>query len=476
MGTEAYGLVGFFTMLQAWFNLLDLGLTPTIGRETARLRAGIWDSVGFRQLFRALNGIFLLIALIGGGGLFLFSSFIAKDWLKVQDLPLAEVQLAVQIMAISISLRWMCGLYRGVIAGSEMLVWIGGFNVVIANFRFVLVLPVMWYFGATPTVFFIHQLLVAILQITILFIKTSRLLPDLNVHQRIGWSLAPVKPLLKFSLTIAFTSSVWVLVTQTDKLVLSGILPLEEYGYFTLAVLVASGIMVIGGPISGAIMPRMARLEAEGDRDEVLRIYRQATQFVTIIAGSATVTLVFCAEPLLWAWTGDSVLAKQAAPILRLYAMGNGILAVAAFPYYLQYAIGNLKLHFIGNFIFLFTLIPSIIWAAIYYGAVGAGCAWLFANVLYFFVWVSVVHHKIAPGLHLEWLGKDITIIFIPMVLVGLFLMLFDITGCSRFGIFLKIMLFGLFVILLASLFSSNARCYLSKVLGRNSLNGFTKP
>ena len=37
MGAEAYGLVGFFSMLQAWFNLLDLRLTPTIGRETARL-------------------------------------------------------------------------------------------------------------------------------------------------------------------------------------------------------------------------------------------------------------------------------------------------------------------------------------------------------------------------------------------------------------------------------------------------------
>jgi len=40
MGAEAYGLVGFFTMLQAWFGLLDLGLTPTIARETARYRGG----------------------------------------------------------------------------------------------------------------------------------------------------------------------------------------------------------------------------------------------------------------------------------------------------------------------------------------------------------------------------------------------------------------------------------------------------
>jgi O-antigen/teichoic acid export membrane protein len=33
MGAEACGLVGFFTMLNALFQLLDMGLTPTLARE-----------------------------------------------------------------------------------------------------------------------------------------------------------------------------------------------------------------------------------------------------------------------------------------------------------------------------------------------------------------------------------------------------------------------------------------------------------
>jgi O-antigen/teichoic acid export membrane protein len=55
MGSEAYGLIGFFAMLQAWFGILDLGLTPTIGRETARYRAGVLPALAFRQLYRALQ-------------------------------------------------------------------------------------------------------------------------------------------------------------------------------------------------------------------------------------------------------------------------------------------------------------------------------------------------------------------------------------------------------------------------------------
>ena len=48
-------------MLQAWFNLLDLGLTPTVGRETARYRAGAMSSLDFRRLFRSLHCIFFMI-------------------------------------------------------------------------------------------------------------------------------------------------------------------------------------------------------------------------------------------------------------------------------------------------------------------------------------------------------------------------------------------------------------------------------
>lgn len=41
MGAEAFGLVGFFAMLQVWFNLLNVGLTPAMVHETACFRDGV---------------------------------------------------------------------------------------------------------------------------------------------------------------------------------------------------------------------------------------------------------------------------------------------------------------------------------------------------------------------------------------------------------------------------------------------------
>lgn len=421
MGAEAYGLVGFFTMLQAWFNLLDMGLTPTVARETARFRGGATDALSYRRLLRALQLIFFAVALLGGGAMFVFSGLIADRWLNAQTLPLAQVQVALQLMAVGVALRWMSGLYRGCISGSERLVWLGGFNAFVATLRFLGVLPVLIWVGHSPTVFFTYQLLVAVVELAGLAAKSYGLFPGLPQGQSLGWSpvslFAPIKPVLRFSLSIAFTSSVWVLVTQTDKLVLSKLLPLADYGYFTLAVLAASGVMMISGPISGALLPRMARLQAEGDEVGLICLYRNATQMVAVISVPVCLVLSVFAEQVLWVWTGDVVVANEAAPILRLYAVGNGVLSLSAFPYYIQYAKGNLKLHMIGNLLFLILLIPSLIYVTILYGVLGAAWVWVLVNSLYFLIWVPIVHFRFLPKLHIRWLYQDV----LPTLVAGVF-------------------------------------------------------
>jgi O-antigen/teichoic acid export membrane protein len=420
MGAEAYGLVGFFAMLQGLFSLLDFGLTPTISRQTAQYNAGAETALNFRRLFRALSSIFLVIAIIGGSLLFTLNDLIAERWLKIENLSITEVLFSLQVMAICIALRWMTGLYRGVISGFEKIVWLSIANSMIATLRFPGVLLYMYYFGFSVRSFFTYQLSVAVMEYLCLATKSFKLLPRVDPKDTIGWSLEPVKPLLGFALTIAFTSSVWVLLTQLDKLVLSGILPLSDYGYFTLAVLVAGGILQLSTPISAPIMPRLARLQGEQQFEQMRQVYLNATQFVSVIVVTAGIVLAGLAKPVLYAWTGDINLAVKAAPVLMLYSLGNTLLALGAFPYYLQYAKGDLKYHFIGNILFIVVLVPTIIWAATSYGAVGAGWVWFLTQVAFLLFWVSYVHKKIEPNINIQWFKS-----FVPsLISVSIFIAL----------------------------------------------------
>ncbi|GAB1152045.1 MAG: oligosaccharide flippase family protein [Shewanella algae] len=464
MGAESYGLIGFFTLLQSWFSLLDLGLSPTISRETARYHSRSLTPLSFRQLYRSLSIIFTVIAILGGGGLLVTSEIITTKWLTFETLNEVDVLLAVQIMGISVAFRWMGGLYRGIITGSELIVWLSVFNIGIATLRFIGVFASMYFFGFNVLVFFIHQLLVVILELVILVTKANGSLPKINsIATPIGWSFKPIVPILKFAMTIAFTSSIWVLVTQTDKLILSGILPLADYGYFTLAVLVAGAIMVASGPISTALMPRMVRLWTQGDVGELIRVYKMATQIVSIISGTVAITFVFAAKPILLAWTGDVDIANKAAPILRLYAIGNGFLVLAAFPYYLQYAIGKLKYHFVGNVIILIVLIPSIVFAASSYGAIGAAWVWLSLNMFMFFIWVGYVHKKLFPGLHIKWLLEDILIVIIPISIVCFIISLVPFQLLSRVEALVFSVGVALICLIVAILSSPMSRFYFYK-------------
>jgi O-antigen/teichoic acid export membrane protein len=346
-------------------------------------------------------------------------------------------------MAISVALRWSGGFYRGVITGSERLIWLSYFNAIVATMRFPAVFITMLFCGFTPIVFFVHQLFIAIFEMLILYFMSSKLKPKITDFSHIGWHTESVKPVLKFALTIAFTSSVWVLVTQTDKLILSGILSLAEYGYFTLAGL----------------------LHAECKHSEMIELYRNATQLVSVIAGTASLTIAFFSEEIIFTWTGDRDIALKTASILSLYALGNGVLVVSAFPYYLQYALGNLRYHLVGNFITILLLVPTVIWAASHYGGIGAGWAWLGINSLYLLLWVGFVHHKLASGLHKSWIIKDIMVIYIPIIIFYAILNYYSLEYETRLESFYGIASFSFLAAVIAVSSSSVARRLVFKKL-----------
>ena len=106
LGAEAFGLVGFFTMLLAWFYLLDLGLSPAILRETARFRGGSLAAESFRRTVRAVELLFLLLALLSALSTAGLAEPISNHWLKASTLEPSTLRESLWLMAGSIGLRF----------------------------------------------------------------------------------------------------------------------------------------------------------------------------------------------------------------------------------------------------------------------------------------------------------------------------------------------------------------------------------
>jgi len=466
MGQEAYGLIGFFIVMGAWFQLLDIGLTPTLVRETARFRGGAISVNTLRSLLRALEFFFGIVSVTGGALIVLSSKSIATDWLKVQYLPIEDVAQAIVLMGLAIPLRWIAGLYRSVVNGFEQQVWLGGYNIAIATLRFIGVLGIFKILGATPENFFAYQLALAAIELGGLALMTYRLVRRGSTpREKFSWT--PFRNNLAFSLTIAFTSTVWLALIQTDRMVLSKTLTLSAYGVFSIAIVAAATVSALNGALGQAVLPRMTKFMAESDTGGMLNLYHNATQMACVIAAPVVATLAFFANPVLMAWTGRPNIAHQAAPILALYAIGNGLAWLSSFPYYLQYAKGNLRLHLIGNTIQLLFLVPLIFLAAERYGPVGTGTVWAVSNALFFLIYTPIVHARFIPRIHWKWLFRDIFPIVAPVAAAGGLLSYILHWPKERWLIFFQIGAIGLLLLAIAALSSS---------IIRNRLLGFFKP
>jgi O-antigen/teichoic acid export membrane protein len=474
MGTEAYGLIGFFTTMQAWFQLLDLGLTPTIVRETALFRGGQISRGTLRVFLRSLEIIFIGVALVAGAAILLLNHQISTHWLQVRSLPISDVQIAIGIMGIIVPLRWGMGLYRGIVVGFERIAWLATYNTISTTVRFVGVL-VVFAMGATSVrYFFSYQLVVSIVDLAAIWFMSRRLVQGGGAdEQKEPFSWLPLIKNLSFSLTIAFASIAWVLLTQTDKLVLSRVLALSAFGVFSLAATAAGAINFVGGTISQALLPRMTKLAAEDRNEALYKLYSDATQTGCVIVLPAVAALTFLAEPILRAWTGHDEIAREAAPILRLYAIGNGAVALSQFAYYIQYARGNLRLHFVGTALSLLTLIPAFIWGGLHYGGLGTGVAWAAANCLYLVLWVPVVHARYLKGRHWKWVLRDVLYVALPPILLCWTISLLNIWPTGRFALIVFLGCVGIALALSAAAGSAYVRGLVRSTIARY---GITRP
>jgi O-antigen/teichoic acid export membrane protein len=323
------------------------------------------------------------------------------------------------------------------------------------------------YVGTSPTEFFFYQLVLALIEIVVLVLQTYRLLPKIVAGQSARWEWASIRGSLKFSATISFASLVWVLATQADKLVLSKLLSLTEYGYFTLAALISGGVVAIANPISGALLPRLTKLSAEGNETALTALYRGATQLVVVVAAPATLVLAFFSDQILWVWTGDTVLVEKVASVLSLYAVGSGISVIGAFPYYLQYAKGSLRLHLIGSFLFVLVFVPTLFFLITKLGMIGAGATWLAVNLIYFILWVPVVYRSFAPGLYWPWLLRDVVATSVPSIIFAWLISMNVPWPADRVAMGLQFCVICILIFFISAVSSSEVRSILAKRIFR---------
>lgn len=406
LGIEAYGLIGIFALLQAWLGLLDMGMTPTLSREMARFTGGAHSVQAIRDLLRSIEIIVVGVACIIAAGIWAASGWLASDWLRVETLPIETVAETFALMGVVTALRFVEGLYRSAVIGLQRQVLFNAIGSAMATLRGLGAVAILAWVSPSIVAFFMWQGVISVLTVGVLAAATYHILPKAEDAGR--FSMAAVRGVSRFAGGMVGITFLTLLLTQVDKILLSKLLPLRDYGYYALAAVVAGALYLLVGPIAQAWYPRLSELHARNDEAGLIEIYHQGAQLSTVVMGSAAIVMIAFAETILHLWTQDAELASRAATLVSLLALGNLLNGLLWMPYQAQLAHGWTGLAVRFNVVAVLIIVPAILWATPRYGAEGAASVWACLNAGYLLIGTHLVHRTILTREKWRWYAQDI--------------------------------------------------------------------
>lgn len=414
LGAESYGLVGFFIIMQNWLNLLEMGLSSTFARQVSFARGQISGFKHFKNLLRSFEIIFITLSLIIMLMVYFQSNWIASQWIKAILINQETISYCISIMGVIVGLRLFSTLYRGGIIGFEDQIWLNKAVVAIASLKYIGAILILVYISNDIKLFFEYQLIIAVLEVVILCQRFYFIMPSSIMS--IKWLKVDWKyfyEILPFSMSIAYTSYAQLIISQFDKLLLSGLLSLNIFGYFSIITLISGGVITLSVPIFTAFQPRITMLVARESIDEMISLYIDMTQIVTWIVFSSAMLIAIYPQEILYLLTGDNSTYLWGGEVLQWYVLGSSLYVMGSSQYYLQNAFGKLRLYVIGMTVSLIVQAPLIYFATTKYGAIGASQLWFVFSLIWFLGFTLIVHCKFIPRFHFKWLFRDI----LPIIL-----------------------------------------------------------
>lgn len=454
LGIEAYGLIGFFALLQATLSLLDMSLNPMLGREMARFTGGGYSVQSIANLLRTIEVVAFSIAILFATTIFLGSEWIAEDWLKNESLDSGTVANSCALMGLVAALRFVEAIYRSCVIGLQRQVLYNFVNSILMTTRGVGAVATLAWVSPSIEAFFIWQAVISLLSLLSLATLAYRSLPRPSLAAK--FSCEALLNIRSFAGGMFGITLLALLLTQLDKLILSRFLTLSEYGYYTLAAVVAGSLYLLIYPITQAFYPRLCQLIQAGDDINLAKTYHEGSQFVAVIAGAAALTVAVFPNVLVTVWTQDSELSSTVAPLLVLLIIGNLLNGLMMMPYQVQLAHGWTSLAFKVNFCAVLIIVPALLWITPRYGARGAAVVWMALNVGYILAAINLMHKSILRDDKKRWYLNDT---LFPLLASALSLTAVRLIAPKTTGFFegALLLLFAGFISVAMGIFAANS-------------------
>lgn len=405
IGPEGYGLIGIFASLQVVLSLLDNGLSTTLNKELAASSVQPGKEQKMRNIVHTLGNVYWLVAAAAGCFAMILSPFLAKYWVQPQALSVSTITYSFLLLSCSLIFQFPIGFYSGGLLGLQRQVMLNILKIFFATLKSAGVLLVLMFISNTVLAFFTWTLLISLLQALTYRYFLHYYLP--KIPGKAIFDKSELKKIWQFAAGMTAIGVTSVLLTQADKIILSRILTLEKFGFYTFAFTAGSVSYMIVFAISQSYFPRFSVLLAKGETEELKKVYHQGCKLVTLLVVPFATLLTLFSKEILFLWTQNASLVSHTWQLTSLVSVAVALHCLMFIPYMLTLAYGNTRLALYTNIVILLFLIPGIILSAMHFGGLGGAACWLCINIIYFAVNPGMIHRYYLKGQTAKWYMDD---------------------------------------------------------------------
>ncbi|MFT5211947.1 MAG: O-antigen/teichoic acid export membrane protein [Flavobacterium sp.] len=399
LGAESFGLVGFFGVLTVWFGILDMGLTPAVSRQMSSFTGGGITLFEARSVLRSLEFLFFCVAFCIVVIVYAASEWLATNWLTGESLSAVVIQKTIVLMGFLVGFHFVANIYRSALIGLQKHVLYNLIIIFIACAKALGAVAVLRWYEPTVIAFFSWQIGMEIVSIGLLAAST---------YFSLRGKVKPVpnnfKALIKvkdFAGGMFLITLLTLCLTQIDKVLLTKLTSLEEFGWYALAAIVSGAIYMAVTPITQTFYPRFVSYFVKSDHESLQQSLISSSVILSSIVGSLSVFIIVYAPDFLLIWTDDEILTSKITTLVIFLTAANLLNALMYMPYQLLLSHGITRVTVIANSVSLFLLAPTFLLIVPIYGAMGAASIWLCFNAVYLVVMpriiFKIVDYKIAP-------------------------------------------------------------------------------
>jgi stage V sporulation protein B len=350
---------------------LDIGLSLAVSKKIIELKA--------KQAFNKINNLLfsvivfqLLISIILVLLIILFSGFLSTSYFH------ADAHVLLYLLAIWLITVPFVTIYSCVFYGFQRIDMFSALDV--SKALLVLLLSAFFfYFGYNIVSPAIAYILTSFILLIVFYFIVKKIFTQFSLFSA-KWDKKLIVDVLKFGVAVSITNFIWLLLVQTDTLVLTYFTSTTQVGFYQVAILISNLILFLANAVSGAIFPVLSDLYIKKKQLLVSEGISMMYKYISLLV-VPFVVLVFIFPDIVIniVFTSKFLGAVDALRILAVCALftsfttiNNAALNALGKPLRVAQTMGVIA---VLNIILLFILVPK-------YGLVGAAISTTISFVL----------------------------------------------------------------------------------------------